>query len=295
MSPIILYFASGDSLYPGAALLFAAVVVLPYFRRGWLRLLGRVVAWAGLVMMVMASPPFCWWVDAGFGSAFLWWVIAEHRSYPGRQVSRQAISALVLVSLVALAMRELSYRRMSRFTGAPSDHLTVIGDSISAGTGDRVPTWPALMQLKTGVAVRNLSRAGAGVFDVRSMAAQITPEDTLILIELGGNDMLAGVPASRFAHGLEALLSNLCTPQRTVVMFELPLLPHWVEYGQIQRRLAIRHRVLLIPKHYFTEVLAGAGATSDGVHLSAVGAEHMVSVVTQLLSPTLTPSMPSTR
>jgi len=72
-------------------------------------------------------------------------------------------------------------------------------------------------------------------------------------------------------------------------MFELPLLPHWISYGRIQRQLARRYGVLLIPKRYFTQVLSGANATSDGLHLSQLGAERMAAFVAQTLSPVLKP------
>ena len=73
-------------------------------------------------------------------------------------------------------------------------------------------------------------------------------------------------------------------------MFELPLLPHKVAYGQIQRRLASKYNVALIPKHYFTEVLGDANATSDGLHLSTAGARHMAVLVAKVLAPVLKPS-----
>jgi lysophospholipase L1-like esterase len=72
-------------------------------------------------------------------------------------------------------------------------------------------------------------------------------------------------------------------------MFELPLLPHKVAYGQIQRRLASKYNVALIPKHYFTDVIGDANATSDGLHLSTAGARRMAVVVAQVLAPALKP------
>ena len=119
------------------------------------------------------------------------------------------------------------------------------------------------------------------------MAAQITPGDHLVLIEIGGNDLLSGVSSAEFGRNLELLLSKLAVPGRTMVMFELPLLPNAIAYGRIQRRLASNYGVWLIPKHYFVEVIGGANATLDGLHLSQNGARQMALLMAKVLSPML--------
>ena len=194
---------------------------------------------------------------------------------------------LMFLLLLALPAVEWSHRRMPVIEGEASEHLVVIGDSISAGLGERVLPWPVIMQQMTKVEVRNLSRPGTTMADGASMAENVTSEDHLILIELGGNDLITGESSAVFARGAEAVLAKLAKPGRTVVMFELPLLPDRIAYGQIQRRLCAKHRVWLVPKRYLTGVIGGQDATSDGLHLTDVGARRMAAVVTQLLLPVL--------
>jgi len=119
------------------------------------------------------------------------------------------------------------------------------------------------------------------------MAGEVIPDDRLVLIEIGGNDLLGGESSVAFEKNLDATLSKLAMPGRTMVMFELPLLPHKIAYGQIQRRLAEKYGVWLIPKRCFVEVIGGANATSDGLHLSESGAHRMAMLVAQVLSPVL--------
>ena len=85
-------------------------------------------------------------------------------------------------------------------TGVASDHLVVIGDSISSGLATRVLPWPIVLQGRTGVDVRNLSRPGALVTDGLAMAERVNADDRLVLIELGGNDLIAGGPSDVFAQ-----------------------------------------------------------------------------------------------
>jgi len=231
-------------------------------------------------------------VIAAFLGTFLLWLVASRRNRTGViwLRSRKAAAATLLALLVVLPAMELFHRRMPTIKGAPADHLVVIGDSLSAGIDPRVPTWPLLMQHETGIPVKNLSQPGAGVTEAQTMAAEVTPQDTVVLIEIGGNDLLSGVSSYEFGRALDSLLSRLAAPKRTLVMFELPLLPHWISYGQVQRRLAKRYGVFLIPKRYFTSVLSGANATSDGLHLSDVGAQRMATLIAETLSPVLKPA-----
>jgi acyl-CoA thioesterase I len=116
------------------------------------------------------------------------------------------------------------------------------------------------------------------------IARGLKDDDHLVLIEMGGNDLLMGVSSEDYGKTLDALLSKVATPNRIVVMFELPLLPNKIAYGQIQRRLSAKYRVSLIPKRYFASVIGDASATTDGLHLSDSGAQRMASLVAQALS-----------
>jgi acyl-CoA thioesterase I len=275
MNPVVLYFASGDSLYAGAVLLLLAVVISRYLKeRQWLRL-RNLAAWLGLALMVMACPPFSWTVDVIFLASFVLWIVVANQwlGWPGTEW-RSWSTAVLLIVILTLMASELPRRRIPAIVGIPSDHLVVIGDSISSGIDLRVPAWPVVMQQSTNVPVKNLSRPAAQVAEAQDMAGRVTPNDHLVLIEIGGNDLLGGEPSVWSEKNLAATLSKLAMPGRTLVMFELPLLPHKIAYGQIQRRLA--------------------NATSDGLHLSESGTHRMAMLVAQVLSPVLKANMAGT-
>jgi acyl-CoA thioesterase-1 len=289
MNPVALYFASGESLYLGAGLLTLVMVTSPFLKRIWL--LRNVTAWLALAMMVMACPPFAAVIDLIFLAAFLLWFIVSNRDGSTQAWLRLRPSSTVVLMLFLLTLTslELAHRSMPMITGKPSDHLVVIGDSISSGIDPYTPPWPHVLEQMSGVSVRNLARPGAQVREGLMMAEKLTPDDGVVLIEIGGNDLLMGVPSGEFGQALDALLSKIATPGRTVVMFELPLFPDKIAYGQIQRRLSAKYGVSLIPKHYFTQVIGNANATSDGLHLSAFGSSRMAVLVAQVFSPVLKP------
>jgi 4-amino-4-deoxy-L-arabinose transferase-like glycosyltransferase len=80
MNPVVLYFASGESLYPGAAIILVAIAISPLLERRWLLRFRNVSVWFALTMVVMACPPFSWAVDVVFLSAFLFWYFAVNLS-----------------------------------------------------------------------------------------------------------------------------------------------------------------------------------------------------------------------
>ena len=295
MNPAALFLVSGDALYPGALLLGLAVMTArPSGSRG-LRSLHSLATWLGFSLIVMASPPVSGWMAAVFLAAFFLWFVSKGRVRGDLVWTRLRVTAaaILLVWLLAVPSTELLRRRMPRIHRDASDHLVVIGDSISSGIDAHTPAWPTVLQRQTGVPVQNLSRTGAGIVEARALASRVQPKDSLILIEIGGNDLLSGMSSAEFGQALEGLLSSLSTPGRTLVMLELPLLPHKIGFGQIQRRLSTKYGVFLIPKHCFTRVLGGIDATSDGLHLSESGARQMATLVAHVLS--LQPATPALR
>ncbi|HWX54729.1 MAG TPA: GDSL-type esterase/lipase family protein [Verrucomicrobiae bacterium] len=287
MGSVFLFLASGDSLYVGAALLLLAIAASRHSAPPWLLLLLRIISWFALAMMVMAAPPFAWLVDGIFLAAFGAWVLTSGQTVPLKQAKLHFAATVVLIALLTvLPAMEFSHRSMPIVAGERQDHITVIGDSISYGIGSKV-TWPSVMQETIGVSVNNLALPGATTADGIAMARKVGPEDRIVLVEIGGNDLLGGTPSNVFGDNLDAILSQVCKPGRTVVMFELPLLPHKIVFGHIQRRLSKKYGVYLIPKHFFTDVLGGPNATIDGLHLSDVGANRMADLVARALSPVL--------
>jgi len=197
-------------------------------------------------------------------------------------------TALTWLGIIAL---ELPHQFAPRLPPLGRPPLWIIGDSVTAGMGSNEKIWPDL--LPESVEVHNLARPGATTaMALKSQANQLPAEGGLLLIEVGGNDLLLeGGSARQFERDLDPLLQQVCgsagaSPSpRNVVMFELPLPPLCNEYGRIQRRLAARYGVRLIPKRTFISVLAGGGATLDTIHLSQAGHQQMADEVWKVIGP----------
>lgn len=281
MNPVLLYFASGESLYSGAAVLVLAI--LTGFLRATITLhrSRNVLAWLGLILIVLSATPLPWAGVAVFFLFFGLWYLAWNSTYAAKLRVGSAIALIALI--VCIFVMEYPFRRLPKLRRPPGNQIAIVGDSISAGIDLRAPAWPFLLQQETGIRVRNLSQAGATTSDAIKVAQQLRGEDSLILVEIGGNDLISGLSAEQFARSLESLLSQVSIPGRTVIMMELPLLPHRIGYGQVQRRLVKKYGIYLIPKRYFAHAISGADATSDGLHLSGEGRRRMAQLVAEVI------------
>ena len=193
----------------------------------------------------------------------------------------------IVIAVAFTAMLIEMPKHMIPFVGGqPRDTLYVIGDSISAGIDQDELVWPTILARTHRVQVVNLSRPGACLASILPQADRIQPGPCIVLLEIGGNDLLGKATVSNFESALKDLLRSVCGTGRTVAMLELPLPPFCAGFGKAQRRLAKRFGVTLIPKRLFAKVLTGRGNTTDGLHLSAQGHQRMADAIWRVIGGT---------
>jgi lysophospholipase L1-like esterase len=283
---LLFHFVGGDALYTGAVVLVLGL--LSSRRRGKIAATARdLLGVLGVSMMVMASAPISvvWYVL--LGASTLAWLIASHFRRAERSSLAAVTSGALLVIVGYAVAHEALEERFRRPATDPKTTLVVLGDSVSAGITGPERAWPAVFGRTFGVDVTNLSRVAARAEDLVGVAEHARFDHTVVLVEIGGNDLLFGTPPLEFEAGLRALLGCASSPTSTLVMFELPLWPGRVELGRIQRRLAAEMGVTLVPRRVFAGVLAPPDATVDGLHLTEVGTARMAATVHDLVGPLL--------
>ena len=227
---------------------------------------GSALVWIGIVLVLASAVPI------HYGIYVLLVVAAVVRQRMANQggAARRHAALLLAVSLALDA--EVAARGSVRLGLPPSHAVAVLGDSLSAGVGSSAEgTWPQILSARLGVTVSNLARAGATLADGLDQVRAVPPTTNLILVELGGNDMIAGTSTAEFAKDLRALLTAVSAGQRRVLMFELPLLPLQNAFGRIQRQVCAEHGVTLLPRSLLAGAIALPGHATDGLHLSTSG------------------------
>jgi lysophospholipase L1-like esterase len=275
ISRFVWFCAAGKAFFPGVGLLIFAAVI-PLFRRGsWLNLIRNVFIVLGIVLIFLSATPlselFCIVWAVSF-LVFLFIIIRSSKAAPKAYLPR-----IVFVCIcVAVLVIELPFHFGQKIPRGNFKKLYVIGDSVSAGIGGKNEiTWPVIFGEKYGVEVTNLSVAGATAGSILSQAGKVVDDDVIVLLEMGGNDLLSMTPQAVFEQNLRSLLQKVVRPKRSVLMFELPLAPWHIGYGRIQRKLAAEFGVVLVPKSFLAEVFGTKGATVDLAHLSPEGHKIM--------------------
>lgn len=258
-------FLGGEVYFVGLSLSLLAAAIRFRLKSPRALSVAAMTALIGVVFVVFSATPFPFW---GYGA---WLVIlllalaAPSRKNPFRRIPL----ILLLFITISLAVIEFPYHLPQAIHISDRDAIFVIGDSLSMGADPPAKNWPELLGDSIEKPVTNLSFGGAMLDTALHNADKIEGRNLLIILEIGGNDLLKG--RRDFETNLEVLLDSICMPERHVVMIELPLPPFFNRYGTAQRRLAKQYDVTLIPKRYLAGALAAPGATSDGLHFSNIG------------------------
>jgi lysophospholipase L1-like esterase len=156
---------------------------------------------------------------------------------------------------------------------APHDIIVAFGDSLTYGTGaSDDAAYPAVLASLTGRTVINAGVPG----DTTTSALQRLPEvldehkPRLVLLCIGGNDMLKKQPVAATENNLRLLVQTIRASGAEVVLIAVPApalfggAPDF--YGRIAEDLK-----LPLEQDIFSEVLKDNRLKSDPIHANAAG------------------------
>jgi acyl-CoA thioesterase I len=284
VNPLVCHFLSGDAFFTGNGCVLVALLLMVTMRYRWLRRFALFFLLTGLLLITASATPLAFWLYAVALLVIVGWLWSETRPVSRLQPGLRAGTLVIVLTLI---IAEWPHHRTAPLPRNDYRQLTVIGDSLSAVrvVARDIEPWPSLLAKRSIVTVVNLAQAGATLGSALQQATLATNTPAVILLEIGGNDLIAQIPRSQFAADLRALLTALHRPQRQLVMLELPLPPFANRYGMIQRALAREFNVALLPRRCFTAVLAGKTSTTDGLHLSPIGQQKMADTVWRFIEP----------
>jgi len=284
MNLVIFLVAGGFAFFAGVGLLLIATA-LGCSSQAWVRSLASLCGVLGIIAVIVSATPLPAWFHILAGCVTFAWLIAVHKK--STPLQRRRLASVVLAGVwLGAAVMELPYQFLPAVQPTNTTAFTLLADSVSAGISDREHgTWPKLIQQKRAVTIHDYSQMGATVASALKTAKRVRIEDDIVVLEIGGNDLLGSTSVADFKRDLDLLLSHLARPKRQIIMFELPLPPFCNGFGRAQRVLAARYHVQLIPRRIFLEVLTANDATLDSIHLSKQGHQRMAERVWQILEP----------
>jgi acyl-CoA thioesterase I len=193
-----------------------------------------------------------------------------------------------LAQIVAVALCSVLLIAATAACAQGSLKIVALGDSLTAGYGlaDKdgfVPRLQAALDAK-GIAaeVANAGVSGDTAADGLARLDWSVPQGTdAVIVELGANDMLRGLPPDVTRSALDAILSRLTARHIEVLLCGMRAAPNLgAEYGQAFERiypeLAAKYGVLLYP--FFLDGVAAnlSMIQHDGLHPNAAGVDVIV-------------------
>lgn len=166
--------------------------------------------------------------------------------------------------------------------------LLVFGDSLVAGYNlPAEAAYPAQLEMALKAKGLDVTTINAGVSgDTTAAAASrlgwaLVDKPTHVIVELGANDMLRGLPPEQARANLDGILTKLKQAKLPVLLMGMLAAPNLgADYGKrfnsIYPDLAAKHGVPLYP--FFLDGVAGEARLnlSDGIHPTREGVAIMV-------------------
>lgn len=177
--------------------------------------------------------------------------------------------------------------------------IVAFGDSLTAGLGVQVDeSYPARLQRRLDSLGYRYRVINAGVSGdttaggLRRVSWILNSKPELVILELGANDGLRGLPIDETRQNLRQIILRLQEAQATVILAGMKLPPNYGEgyttqFESMYRTLAKEHQVPFIP--FFLEGVGGTPSLNqaDGLHPTGAGYKVIVEHLLKVLMPVL--------
>ncbi len=184
-------------------------------------------------------------------------------------------------------------------SAADSDRprIVVLGDSLTAGLGLSIDqAYPTLLQQRLDRKGLNYDVVNAGVSGDTSAGGlsrldwSLQGDVRMLVVALGANDGLRGLPASELQHNLATIIERAQARGITVVLAGMEAPPNFgrdyiVAFHRVYPELARRFHVAFVP--FLLDGVAGHADLNqaDGIHPNARGARIVADNVWAVLEP----------
>jgi acyl-CoA thioesterase-1 len=185
-------------------------------------------------------------------------------------------------------------------TASPAPTILVVGDSLSAGFGIKLEQgWVALLQKKLaqegyGHRVVNASASGetSGGAMTRLPRALAQHRPAVVILELGGNDGLRGLPVGDIRANFERMIALATQAGARVLLIGMRMPPNYGpqytrEFDGLYAELARAHGLAIVPFFLDGVALDEGLMQDDGIHPTAAAQPKLLAVVWPRLRPLL--------
>jgi acyl-CoA thioesterase-1 len=211
-------------------------------------------------------------------------------------MSRLLLSVVALAAIVAVPSAATE--------GADTPRIVALGDSLTSGRGiDKADAYPAVLQGRLDENGFRYQVINAGVSGDTSGRALRRYRDVLddgnvkiLIVALGANDGLRGVPVEQLTSNLSAIIEHAQRRHIAVVLVGMDALPvhgwgYSVAFHRVYEDLGSRYGIPLVPFVLMRVLTDPSLMQSDHAHPNQAGAR----VIADLIWPHLEPLLEKTQ
>jgi acyl-CoA thioesterase-1 len=181
--------------------------------------------------------------------------------------------------------------------------VVALGDSLTAGLGLQIDqAYPALLQRRIDEERLGYEVVNAGVSGDTSAGGLSRLDWALdggnvrvLIVALGGNDALRGLPVEELERNLSTIIERAQAKNIRVLLAGMEAPPNFgqsytVSFHEVYPRLAKKYNVIFVP--FLLQNVAGIDALNqrDGIHPTAQGARIVADNLWSALRPLLQPT-----
>jgi acyl-CoA thioesterase-1 len=180
---------------------------------------------------------------------------------------------------------------------ATRPRVVVLGDSLTAGLGLPISAaYPTLLEQRLNAEGKDFEVVNAGVSGDTSAGGlerldwALQGEVRVLIVALGANDGLRGLPADQLEHNLAQVIERAQGRGIAVILAGMEAPPNYgrdyiVAFHKVYPTLAARYHIALVP--FLLQGVAGIESLNqpDGIHPTAAGARIVADNVWAVLKP----------
>ena len=180
---------------------------------------------------------------------------------------------------------------------AARPRIAILGDSLTAGLGlPKAAAYPSLLQERVDADGLGFEIVNAGVSGDTSAGGlarldwALDGDVRILIVALGGNDGLRGLPADELQHNLAQIIERAQARGITVILAGMEAPPNYgrdyiVSFHKVYPALAATYHLAIVP--FLLQGVAGSDNLNqrDGIHPTAAGARIVADTVWAVLRP----------
>lgn len=212
----------------------------------------------------------------------------------------RAIQILTFALVLAVTATSASFGGQTPGDSAPPLTIVALGDSLTSGHKlPRAKAYPAVLEDMLDdegieASVINHGVSGETSSDgVRRLPAALAERPNILIVALGVNDGLRGIPVAQVRRNLERIIDTAQKNGVTVLLCAMEALPlsgwqYTVDFHRMYVDLADNYKVPLVPFIMLGVLGKPELMSEDGFHPNAAGAKIMAASILPYLRPLAT-------